>query len=44
MFSSIPFKEVETSQIKGNIESSETIIRVACVKNPDKNFLFIDRL
>ena len=34
MFSLLPFKAVESSHINGKIDSNDTKISVACIKNP----------
>jgi hypothetical protein len=39
MFSSAPFKAVERSHKKGNMDKSETDINVKCIKNPFKFFI-----
>lgn len=41
MFSLFPFKEVEISQIKGNIDKSDTNIKTACIGKFFKNFFII---
>ena len=38
MFSLFPFNDVEISQIKGNIDNSDTPIKIACVERFSNNF------
>ena len=34
MFSLLPFKAVDNNHIKGNIDKTDTVIKVRCIKTP----------
>ena len=40
-FSPAPFKDVDKSQIKGNIDNKDVIISTVCIENFSNNFFII---